>query len=101
MTVQKQREIVIEFEKVQMIRKRAKTAFAFCAKCGGDADFVGLGAATILFETRNGDLATFISSNGVHTHEDIGICIPSLLAIMHSRQTGATRMIGNGRNEIK
>lgn len=34
MTAQKQREIVIEFEKVQMIRKSAKTALALCNKYG-------------------------------------------------------------------
>ena len=92
---------MIEFEKVQMIRKRAKTALAFCTKCGSEADFVGLSAAARLFDTPNGDLAMFIDAHAVHTDEEIGICIPSLLAVMHSKQNGGLRLIGKGQNELK
>ena len=92
---------MIEFEKVQMIRKRAKTALVFCGECGSEADFVGLSTAAQLFDTPNGDLAIFIDANAVHTDEEIGICITSLLAVMHSRQNGATRLIGTGQNELK
>ena len=99
MTVERQRETVIEFEKVQLIRKRAKTTLAFCNGCGGEADFVELKAAAELFDTADGDLAAFVASNAVHTDADIDICIPSLLAVMHSRQNGGgVRLIGTGQN---
>lgn len=85
MTAKQQREIVIEFEKVQLIRKRAKTTLAFCGSCGGEADFVELQAAARLFDTSDGDLATFVASNAVHIDLDTKICIPSLLSVMHER----------------
>ena len=88
MTTQRQREIVIEFEKVQTIRKRAVTTVAHCVGCGGEADFVALRAAAELFGTPDGDLARFIDANSVHTEADIDICIPSLLAVMHERANG-------------
>jgi len=88
MTVQRQREIVIEFEKVQLIRKRAKTTLRQCPGCNGEADFVELRAAAELFDTADGDLAAFVASNAVHHDTDIDICIPSLLAVMHARTNG-------------
>lgn len=99
MTAKRQREIVIEFEKVQLIRKRAKTTLRHCAGCGAEADFVKLGAAARIFDTRNGDLAAFVASNAVHMDADIDICIPSLLAVMHARTNGGgPRLIGTSQN---
>ena len=91
---------MIEFEKVQMIRKSAKTTLALCDECGREADFVGLSVAAQLFDTPDRNLAIFINTNAVHTDEYFGICIPSLLAVMHSRQIGGQRLIGAGQNEI-
>ena len=97
MTAKRQREIVIEFEKVQLIRKRAKTTLAFCAGCGGEADFVELRAAAQLFDTRDGDLAAFVAVNAVHHGGDLDICIPSLLAVMHEQTNGRKgKLIGIG-----
>ena len=96
-TVERQREIVIEFEKVQLIRKRAKTTLAFCNGCGGEADFVELKAAAELFDTADGDLAAFVAANAVHMETDADICIPSLLAVMHERTNGReVKLIGTG-----
>lgn len=87
---------MIEFEKVQHIRKRAVTTLAHCVGCGGDADFIRLAAAAALFDTTNGDLATFVASNAVHLNTEIDICIPSLLTVMHERTHGnGTRLIGD------
>lgn len=88
MTPQKQREIVIEFEKVRTIRKRAKTSFAFCPSCGTDTDFVELLSAAQLFDIYDGDLAAFVAANAVHHDGDMDICFPSLLAVMHARTNG-------------
>ena len=88
MTTQRQREIVIEFEKVRTIRKRAVTTLAHCNECGGEADFVALQTAAELFDTAHGDLAAFVAANAVHTETNIDICIPSLLAVMHERANG-------------
>ena len=97
MTPQKQREIVIEFEKVQTIRKRAATMVAHCSGCGGEADFVALRAAAELFDTPDSDLASFIAANAVHTGINVDICIPSLLAVIHERTNGReVKLIGTG-----
>lgn len=88
MTAQRQREIVIEFEKVRMIRRRAVTTLLHCSGCGGQADFVALRAAAELFETPDRDLANFVAANEVHTGTGIDICIPSLLAVMQKRTNG-------------
>jgi len=96
MTAQRQREIVIEFEKVRTIRKRAKTTFELCEGCGNEVDFVALHLAAELFETATGDLAAFVTANGVHTGATLDICIPSLLAVMHRHTNGIpVKMIGD------
>lgn len=81
-----QREIVIEFEKVQTIRKRAKTMLISCSGCQGDADAVSLADAAELFETSRHELVRFIEQNNCHYHihldDRIYLCVPSLLASM-------------------
>ena len=89
MTAQRQREIVIEFEKVQTIRKRAKTKLAFCGQCRGEADVVTLIEAADLFETSHDSLFQFIRQNDCHYHvgddDRIYLCVPSLLESMHQK----------------
>ena len=83
---------MIEFERVRMIRKRAKTTLAFCAGCGGEADQVSLVEAAELFETSPGRLYEFIKENDCHYYVSWNgttyLCIASLLAIMHERVNG-------------
>lgn len=88
MAAQRQREIVIEFETVRLIRRRTKTKLEYCKGCGGEADFVELKTAAQLFGTAETDLAAFVASNTVHTDDDIDICIPSLLAVMQDVANG-------------
>ncbi len=96
MTTKHQREIVIEFEKVQLIRKRAKTTLGHCERCNAEADFVGIRSAAELFGITAKDLTQFVVNSAVHyANEEFGtaICIPSLLAIMHARHTGNSRTL--------
>lgn len=99
MTTKRQREIVIEFEKVQLIRKRAKTTLAYCKACNANADFVGIAAAAELFGISASDLTQFVVSSAVHhanEQTDTAICVASLLAIMHERHNdGGVRLISN------
>lgn len=96
MTAKRQREIVIEYERIQLIRKRAKTEIAHCRDCGGDADVVPLIEAGELFETTNVDLFRFIKQNGCHYHVSahgrIYLCVTSLLECM--QQKNQIRRIG-------
>ncbi|MEQ1604192.1 MAG: hypothetical protein ABL999_04920 [Pyrinomonadaceae bacterium] len=89
MTAKLQREIVIEFEKIQLIRKRAKTTLLHCSGCGALADLVLLSEAVTLFDTRSEDLLHFAAENGCHYHvlEDgeTYLCVGSLLESMQQK----------------
>lgn len=90
MALPETREIVIEFEKVQMIRKRARTIYTYCRGCGGEKDFVGVRAAAGLFGITIDELSSFVSTNAVHLAAvgdcGSGICVASLLEVMHAKQ---------------
>ena len=89
MTAKRQREIVIEYERIQLIRKRAKTEIAHCRECGGGADVVSLIEAGELFETGHVDLFQFIKQNDCHYHVGDGnkiyLCVTSLLECMQHK----------------
>ena len=95
MTAQIRRAIVIEFEKVQAIRKRAKTSLAFCVHCRIDVDAVPLIEAAELFETALEDLFQFTRQNECHYHvggdDIIYLCVPSLIERM--QQKNQTRQL--------
>jgi hypothetical protein len=83
MSTQQQREVVIEIERIQVIRKRAKTRLLECVKCRGTVDFVPLDEAAELFEIDLADLLGFIQRNDCHYRtantETIYLCVNSLL----------------------
>jgi hypothetical protein len=89
MKIQRQRELIIEFERVQLVRKKAKTHLIFCKSCGRDADFVSLREASTLFGTQIENLFRFIKINNSHyetnTDGEIYICLVSFLACMKSK----------------
>ena len=87
MTTKRRREIVIEFEQVKMIRKRAKTELHHCDSCGRLVDFVSLNTAATLFEIGIEKLSEFISGKGIHTLaavDDGSVCVTSLLETMQT-----------------
>lgn len=99
MTTKRQREIVIEFEQVKMIRKRAKTKLHHCESCGRLVDFVSLGTAATLFEINREKLSEFISGKGIHiraTVDDGSVCVTSLLDTMQALKQLRTE-VDNGR----
>ncbi|HVE59280.1 MAG TPA: hypothetical protein VNB22_20820 [Pyrinomonadaceae bacterium] len=89
MKIQKQRELIIEFERVQLVRKKARTHLMFCRDCGREVDFVSLREASSLFGTQAENLLQFIKIN--HSHFETGangeiyICLVSLLACMKEK----------------
>lgn len=87
MTTKRQREIVIEFEQVRMIRKRAKTELHHCRSCGRQVDFVSLRTAATLFEIGQNKLSEFISANSIHIEAAVdggSVCVTSLLETMQT-----------------
>jgi hypothetical protein len=89
MKVQKQRELIIEFERVRIVRKKAKTHLIFCKSCGREADFVSLREASTIFDTQIETLFRFIKINKSHYETGTGgetyICLVSFLACMKSK----------------
>lgn len=97
MKIQKIREIVIEYERVQIIRKRAKTHLVYCEQCLTDADFISLTEAATLFNTAGEKLFEFIKRTGSHYQTETGngifICLNSLLAEMKKKTGGTGKLI--------
>ena len=90
MRVVKSREIVIEVERIQLVRRRSKSSVAFCESCSAEADFMSLAGTALLFGTNSADLLDFIKENNSHytngRRDELLICINSLIACMN-RQT--------------
>ena len=86
MKVQKQRELIIEFERVRIVRKKARTQLLLCRNCGREVDFVALREAALLFTTPTENLLQFIELN--HSHFETGangeiyVCLISFLACL-------------------
>ena len=90
MTAPYEREIVIEIERVQVIKRRAKTRVHYCTDCNLDADFVSLAQAADIFGTYAGDLLAFVRNNQCHFRAgvpgDIVLCLNTLLSAIKLRQ---------------
>ena len=90
MTAERQREIVVEFEKIQLIRKRANTTLRRCDGCRATTDTVSLLEAASLFETAPANFLQFIKQNDCH-HQigfngKIFLCVVSLLDHMNQQK---------------
>ena len=89
MKIQKQREIVIEFERTQLVRKKARTQLLNCRACSRETDFISLREAAALFATSVEQLFQFIKTSRSHFEIDasgeIYICLVSFLAAMKAK----------------
>lgn len=99
MKIEKQREIVIEFERVQIVRKKARTNLHYCPACRREADFVSLCQAASLFSVDAADLFAFIKRHRSHFQPDdagmIFVCLVSLLAaIRENKNCAGVKMLG-------
>lgn len=90
---------MIEFEKVSLIRKRAKTELHHCDYCGRLVDFVSLQTAATLFEISKEKLSEFVSGQGIHLRaavDDGSVCVTSLLETMQTLK----KLRSNGNNGL-
>ena len=89
MKIQKKREIVIEFERVQLVRKKALTHLIFCRTCGREVDFLSIREAAALFRTPAENLLKFMRVSNSHFETgadgEIYICLVSFLAAMQAK----------------
>lgn len=99
MTAKRPREIVIEFERVELIRKRARVELRCCSGCRETTDVVSHAEAAELFEIAPAALFQFIRENDCHY--DVGwngkiyLCIVSLLERMRHKDT-IRRLVAGG-----
>lgn len=86
MKPRKNREIVVEFERVQVVRRRARAHVLLCRECASERDFIGLIDASTLFSTPSETLLEFIRINRIHflsgAEGEILICLTTLLAAL-------------------
>ncbi len=104
MKTQKLREIIIEFERIQIIRKRAETSLQFCAECRRDADFISFVEAATLFNTDPELLFRFIKDTDSHyqteTGREIFVCLNSLLARMQAKSKNSPELLNSKAKTI-
>jgi len=93
MNASKHREIVVEIEKVQLIRKRTKTKLLFCTKCGQETDFISVSEAAALFTTDTDRILHFISVNQCHIQTQANgcacICLTEFLDAVRTKIGGS------------
>lgn len=79
----RQRRLVVEVERMQMIRKWISTKFFDCGSCGREVDFVTVCEAAQIFEISDAELGSFLKSNDCHSSTYTGseqhICLRSLM----------------------
>ena len=89
----KTRNIILEIERVQLIRKRCQSQPRFCSDCLTDSDFITAKEAALLFGTYPENLIQFIEANSGHYTKDadgaIFICVNSFLACVNSEVSGS------------
>lgn len=95
MKIQKRREIVIEFERVQIVRRKAETHLLYCRECRREVDFISITEAAGLFSTTAENLLQFVRTSHSHFESvaagEIMICLVSLLARMKAK-AGASQI---------
>lgn len=95
MKIEKQREVVIEFEHVRLIRKKARTKLDYCPGCDGETDFVTLCQAAALFDIDAAQLLEFVRAHGGYCEPDaagmLTICLACLLDRL-KRKTDFSRL---------
>jgi len=103
MKIQKKREIVIEFERVQIVRKKTQTQLIFCRSCGGEVDFVSLREAAALFTTHTENLLAFVRVSNSHfeigANGEIFICLVSFLTAMKAKTNISQIKLIGGKNQ--
>lgn len=87
MTKIKGREIVVELERVRLVRKRACTTVYFCEHCWQETDFVSLRDAAKLFGLDEPEFSRSFDRGLIHFHDETEtrfVCISSIVAHLSS-----------------
>lgn len=92
--------VVLEIERVQLVRRKCRAHPGFCEKCEREADFLSLTEAARLFDINSARLFRFIQANSSHYKFDdegnIFLCVRSLFACVNAKTGGSKlKMIGD------
>lgn len=103
MNLVRQREVIVEIERLQVVRKRARTHMHYCGGCGALSDFVTAHEAAKLFDTPGSSLLNFVRANNCHNHmaiSELHICLVSLLAVMkNGKDRNHTKLLKGDEDE--
>lgn len=74
--------VVLEIERVQIVRRKCRAHSRFCNKCKTSADFIPLRGAASLFGVNSARLFRFVQANDSHYDCDVNgrifLCVKSL-----------------------
>src|SRR5688572_29416562 len=93
MLERKTKTVVLEIERIQVIRKKCIAYSRFCANCRREVDFIELAQTARLFEIQVADLFRFIRTNGGHYTNNVGdkifLCVNSFLACLSNHKNNS------------
>jgi hypothetical protein len=98
MKVFPKREVIVEIERITLMRKRATTSVESCGDCAKSTDFIPLLKAAELFGLTSDELLEFARLNHCHftvgNEGEISLCLVALLTAMSKRiNTGSVKLI--------
>src|SRR5262245_64671250 len=84
------RELVIEIERIQTIRRSVNTRPAVCLECGSKSEFVDLVKIAALFDMTPSRFLDAMHTNACHIKVESGvqICITSVLSFLRTLSQG-------------
>jgi hypothetical protein len=90
------REIVVELERVQLIRRRAATVPMFCVACAAPGEFVAAAEAARLFDISVDETVNRMRASHVHfqreSNGEIYFCVTSVLKFVHCKEQQKLRI---------
>ena len=94
--------VVLEIERVQLVRRKCRAHSGFCEKFEAEVDFILLMEAARLFDINSARLFRFIQATGSHYKFDakgsIFLCVSSLFACVNAKTNGSKlKMISDGK----
>lgn len=88
----KRKTLVLEIERIQLIRRKCQAHLRYCGRCRSTADFISLAAAAALFDVDPVNLLGCIRANACHFINDpegVFLCVNSFLNCLNANTNGS------------
>ena len=87
------RQLIIEFERVQRVRKHARTHLRYCETCSRNSEFISVAQAAELFELPEDELLVLDRDGGKRLHfydrpSGPEICVEGIIDAIGKRWAG-------------